>query len=315
MAFPRFIARDQRSAFTLIELLVVIAVIALLIALLLPAVQASREAARRIQCANNLKQIGVAIHNFHDTYVQLPPAGIGADGEATWAVLILPYMEQMNLYNQWNLSLEYNYYRSPTTTVGTQVSTYLCPARRSPPQLSITGYTRPPWGGFPGALSDYATSGGNTTEVLSDTRFMKGPLVYSDTVFDKPKNLVVTWRSRTSFADVTDGLSNTLLIGEKHVRPTEFGKESEGDNSIYNDDNVLALARFAGRQDLGPIDRPLASSIRDNYRPEERFGSYHPGICQFLLADGSVRPIKISVDVGTLTRLAVRNDGLIVGDY
>jgi prepilin-type N-terminal cleavage/methylation domain-containing protein len=315
MGCPRSTARYRRSAFTLIELLVVIAIIALLVGLLLPAVQNAREAANRIRCANNLKQIGVAIHNFHDTYEWLPPAGIGADGEATWAVLILPFLEQGNLYNQWNLNLEYSYYRSPSTTVGTQVSVYFCPSRRSPPQLSITGFSRSPWGGAPGALSDYATSGGNTTEVLSDTRFMLGPLVYSDTVFDKANNLVVSWRSRTSFAGITDGLSNTLLIGEKHVRPTEFGKETEGDNSIYDDDNTLTLARFAGRQTAGPIDRPLASSLRDNYRPEERFGSYHSGLCQFLLSDGSVRPIRVGIDLGTLTRLAVRNDGQPIGDY
>src|SRR5262249_42085720 len=103
--------------------------------------------------------------------------------------------------------------------------------------------------------------------------------------------------------------------GEKHVRPTEFGKETEGDNSVYNDDNTLSLARFAGRQAAGPIDRPLASSPWDNYRSEERFGSYHPGLCQFLLSDGSVRPIRVGIDQETLTRLAVRNDGLLVGEY
>src|SRR5262249_21054333 len=170
MAYPRSIARDQRRPFTPAELLVLTAIIAVLVGLLLPAVQASREAANRIRCANNLKQIGVAIHNFHDTYGRLPPAGIGGDGEATWAVLILPFLEQANLYNQWNLSLEYNYYRSSASAVGAQVSAYYCPSRRSPPQLSITGFSRPPWGGSPGALSDYAANGGNTTEVLTDTR-------------------------------------------------------------------------------------------------------------------------------------------------
>jgi prepilin-type N-terminal cleavage/methylation domain-containing protein len=315
MIRSRCIVRNRWSAFTLIELLVVIAIIAILIGLLLPAVQKVREAANRVRCANHLKQIGLAIHNYHDQYQRLPPAGIGADGEVTWAVLILPFLEQGNLYRQWDLSLEYTYYRHPASVVGAQVPVYYCPSRRSPPQFSITGYTRSPWGGYPGALGDYATSGGNTTQVLNDPRLALGPLVYSDTIFDKPNNRIVSWQSRTSFASVTDGLSNTLLIGEKHVRPTEFGKETEGDNSIYNDDNTLTLARFAGRETPGPIDRPLASSPTDNYRPEERFGSYHLGVCQFVLCDGTVRAIQNSIDIETLTRLAVRNDGLPVGDF
>jgi hypothetical protein len=144
---------------------------------------------------------------------------------------------------------------------------------------------------------------------------MEGPLVYADTELDKANNRIISWHSRTSFADVTDGLSVTLLIGEKYVRPTEFGKETEGDNSIYNDDDTLTLARFAGRQTPGSIDRPLASSLTDNYRPEERFGSYHAGVCQFVLCDGSVRAIQNSINIDTLTRLAVRNDGLPVGDF
>src|SRR5216683_5443875 len=225
--------RRREGAFTLIELLVVIAIIGVLIGLLLPAVQKVREAAARIQCANNLKQFGLAIHNYHDSYQKLPPAALGGDGEVSWAVLLLPYIEQDPLYRQWNLNLRYTYYRHPASVVGAQVKIYYCPSRRTAPQLSVSGDTLPPWGGSPGALGDYAANGGNTTAVWDDPRNGNGVFVYADTTFG-PNNTVASWRSLTAFRDVTDGLSNTLLIGEKHVLITGFGQQELGDNSIYN---------------------------------------------------------------------------------
>jgi prepilin-type N-terminal cleavage/methylation domain-containing protein/prepilin-type processing-associated H-X9-DG protein len=314
MIRSRSATRRQKVAFTLIELLVVIAIIGVLIGLLLPAVQKVREAANRMSCANNLKQLGLAVHNYHDSYQWLPPAALGGDGEVSWAVLVLPYIEQDNFYRQWDLTLRYTYFRHPASVVGTQVKIYYCPSRRSPPQLSVTGDTLPPWGGSHGALGDYAANGGNTTAVWDDPRNGGGVLLYADTTFG-PNDTVAGWRSLTAFKDVTDGLSNTLLIGEKHVQVIGWGQQEAGDNSIYNGDDIRAIVRVAGRQTPGPIDRPLASSPTDGYRPDERFGSYHPGGCQFVLCDGSVRMIPNTVDIETLTRLAVRNDGLPVGDF
>src|SRR5262245_11465639 len=307
-------SRRSRHAFTLIELLVVIGIIAVLIGLLLPAVQKVREAAGRTTCQNNLKQLGLAVHNYHDANNRLPPAAVGGDGEVSWAVLILPYLEQDGLYKQWNLLLAATYYRQPPGVVGAQVKTYYCPSRRSPPQFSTTGDTNLTWGGSPGALGDYAANGGNTTAVWNDPRYGNGVLLYADTTFG-PNNTIESWKSLSQFSDITDGLSNTLLFGEKHVPVDEFGQEAAGDNSIYNGDDIRTIVRVAGRQTPGPMDRPPAVSPTDSFRREERFGSYHPGVCQFVLCDGSVRAIQNSIDIETLTRLAVRNDGLPVGDY
>src|SRR6516165_1566532 len=120
---------QKRTAFTLIELLVVIAIIAILIALLVPAVQKVREAAARTQCQNNLKQIGLAIHSYHDATRSLPPLRIAAnDGWATWCVLILPYLDQGNIYKNWNLAQDYA--AQSSTARQAQVSVFYCPSRR-----------------------------------------------------------------------------------------------------------------------------------------------------------------------------------------
>jgi prepilin-type N-terminal cleavage/methylation domain-containing protein len=160
----------MRCGFTLIEMLVVIAIISILAGLLLPAVQRARETASRLQCANHLKQIGLAFHHYENMHGAMPPSRLDV-GAATWAVLILPYVEQNNLYQQWDLKR--SYYEQNETARRTALPIYLCPSRRvvqSNPMASVSGDI-PSWAGgdhVPGALSDYAVCIGPMSQDETD---------------------------------------------------------------------------------------------------------------------------------------------------
>ncbi|HLJ94985.1 MAG TPA: DUF1559 domain-containing protein [Gemmataceae bacterium] len=336
----------RRHGFTLIELLVVIAIIAVLIGLLLPAVQKVREAANRTQCANNLKQIGLAMHSYHDAYSALPPARLDYDGGVTWVVLILPFIEQSNFYNEWDLH-EW-YYVHPAATRKHQISMFYCPSRRQPSDINVSkqGDTpdtwpwpnkspQPPEGGssFFGATGDYAISDGDLGEDgVYNTEKATGAIITWTPELDskgnhpywdpnngrnKPPARIVSWTSRTRFSNIDDGLSNTLLAGEKHVPLLKvgvtysgpaFGQEQYGDGAYYNGDpENQNAARVAGR------GYPLALSPKVAYN--RQFGSFHPDICQFVMCDGSVRALPVSVSELVLSRLSNRHDGQPIPDF
>jgi prepilin-type N-terminal cleavage/methylation domain-containing protein len=283
-------ARDV--AFTLIELLVVIAIIAVLIGLLLPAIQKVREAANRAQCANNLKQIGVAIHAYYDEQKFIPYSR--EDTFATWAVLILPYLEQQNHYNMWNFKVNY-YNQTPAQVLLQPTPTYFCPTRRTPttpPTASLSGDTLQggPGPNTPGALGDYVACTGDPSGEIDYLPSMVTPP-------NQPANgAFIYYGGNLTFQNVSDGLSNTLFVGEKHIPKHNFGNPP--DSSIYNGDNGAAHKQAGGGE-------PLAKGPND---PQGEFGSYHPGICQFVLGDGSVRALAVSIDAVNLGYLANRQD-------
>jgi prepilin-type N-terminal cleavage/methylation domain-containing protein/prepilin-type processing-associated H-X9-DG protein len=298
--------RNRRSAFTLIELLVVIAIIAILIALLVPAVQKVREAASRSMCQNNLKQIGLAIHNYHDVNKRLPASRVGPQ-HATWFVSILPYVEQQALYNQWDLSK--TYYEQTPAVQNALVPVFLCPTRRNSAmpstQFEISSTGLPDSNPRPGTQGDYACNGGQFYNSIVDHPLCQGPMCYADSTLSGTQ--IVSTKSQTSLASMTDGTSNTFLVGEKHSARSYWGQSgpSWGEGAIWNGDFPRNFSRIAGQTkwNLGQGPDDVAGPFHC------KFGSWHPGVCQFLFADGRVVALSNSLDMDTLQKLACRNDG------
>lgn len=304
-------SHPARRAFTLIELLVVMAIIGVLVALLLPAVQQSREAARRSQCTNHLKQIGLAIHNFEQSQQTLPSSRLGPQ-HATWFVQILQNMEQENLYNSWNLSNSY-YLQQPLARL-THVEAFSCPSRRGEmlsTQFEISSTGIPDTQQYPGALGDYAANGGQFAGAIVDNPLCNGALCQAEATVTNGQ--VVQTKPQTRLRDVTDGTSHTFLVGEKHVPKDKYGQSgpSWGDGAIFNGDFPRNYNRIAGlpKFNLGQGPNDLSGPWHC------KFGSDHPGLCQFVFTDGHVSALKNSVDMNVLNRLAVRNDGGIVEDF
>ncbi|HUQ73027.1 MAG TPA: DUF1559 domain-containing protein [Planctomycetaceae bacterium] len=291
----------RRRAFTLIELLVVIAIIAVLIALLLPAVQQAREAARRTQCRNNLKQIGLALHNYHDIAAMLPPGWIGVtSGQPDvsgingwgWAARLLPQIDQGPLYNTINFNVQVGAAAnaSPRTTV---LPAFRCPSDVGPAKWFI------PAAGTTTPLAEVAAASYSGVFGKDEVDLCNGLAPGVPCL----SNGVFFLNSRVRFADVIDGLSTTLLVGERVTREssgwlyTWTGVVSGGENPIV---------RVLGDTDVTPN--------RDLIRIDE-FASYHTGGAHFVLGDGAVRFISTNIDLGVYRNLASRASGDIVGEF
>ncbi len=340
--FMRSLRSTSRLGFTLIELLVVIAIIAILVALLLPAVQQAREAARRSQCKNNLKQMGLAMHNYHDTHNCFPFAHfVGTDLNVSgWGVQILPFIEQPALFDMWDPRVPamdqapaiFPALAAQATqnlqVIRTPLQVFMCPSTSANdvhdygmPANSAGSGVPPVDLSWTAARSDYISING-VRGIFSDIAYAGAPAPGNRTGALHGVGLLSS-RSVSRFRDISDGTSNTFLLGER-VGGSDIYRRGQIDDTLSSTmggGNGGAWGDFLNGEhwpegslaDGTPGGGPCimnCSNIRST-----GFMSFHAGGAQFVMADGSVRFISENIGAYTFAALITRAGGEIVGEF
>ncbi|MCA9091436.1 MAG: DUF1559 domain-containing protein [Planctomycetaceae bacterium] len=338
----------HNAGFTLIELLVVIAIIAILIALLLPAVQQAREAARRSQCKNNLKQIGLAMHNYHDVHGKFPIGAQATFWMPNWRSSILPFLDQANAYNRLtrtpaanhgyaagNGNASYSGYDVENAVLNNLfVSTYKCPSSTASAfytgssPLSNNGKQSPnsSLGIETGMTMDYVGIAGATDGATSGTSAYGGPCHSSISGGSSCINGVMAVARSTAMRDITDGASNTMLVAEQSGL---VGGISDYRNNYYGGwSGAMLNGGLAGTDPYSvyyatgvnvvrhsPNLRSAPTGGDQTYALNAVLNSFHTGGIHVLLADGGVRFVSDNVAITILRSLGSAQDGLVIGEF
>jgi prepilin-type N-terminal cleavage/methylation domain-containing protein len=304
----------HRRGFTLVELLVVIAIIGILVALLLPAVQAAREAARRMSCSNNEKQIVLALHNYHDTYKTFPSGSMQpVPGSYSWGylALTLPFLEQANAHATVDFSVQHcgtHLKALQSSATGDPASIlfklFTCPSDPRSDRELLSGPTGPlPASGDVGILypANYLGMGGSNDPDTTSS-FTGCVAAGSSTTLPRAGNGMMYLNSGTRFADVTDGTSSTIIIGERSItRDLGWGWPICGG---WECEHYVSSTLGLSRGDNDPY-----------FIHAQHLGSWHPGGAYVGLTDGSIRFLAYTIDYNTYLALSTRASGEVVGDF